>query len=256
MGNIENITYDRFPRQKNLGNLVNIGQGELVPAIVARWDDESPYRVIFKTVDGKYFESSELNELQLPKQENVGRKADVCFHYDTSRTLEGRIVRDDVAEPYITLIELADGRIVHAKECQYRKLPRRLPTEEQAQVVERINPYIEILSTRLKKLKTSKRARELHGIYKQLIPSRKGKIAGGLYNTLVSKYPKTIDGFSVEELRRQIVDRVNINEFVRYIAEQMEKYDHLKNHACRLREMYSNSLRLDFQTVKINSRRN
>ena len=60
---------------------------------------------------------------QFPKQSDwVGRKCDVCFNYDTSRTLTGTIVRDDVTEPWQTIILLDDGRLVLATECHYSPL--------------------------------------------------------------------------------------------------------------------------------------
>lgn len=55
-----------------------------------------------------------------PKQTDwVGRRVRVCFHYDTSKQVEGRIVRDDRDEPCETIIALDDGRYVRAVECQY-----------------------------------------------------------------------------------------------------------------------------------------
>lgn len=43
----------------------------------------------------------------------------VCFNYDDSRRIDGKIVRDDVEAPFITIIALADGRYILATECQY-----------------------------------------------------------------------------------------------------------------------------------------
>ncbi len=57
---------------------------------------------------------------KFPKQGTyAGRETEVCFHYDTSRRLKGVIVRDDVEEPFLTIIKLEDGRHVLATECQY-----------------------------------------------------------------------------------------------------------------------------------------
>jgi hypothetical protein len=50
----------------------------------------------------------------------LGFRVRVCFHYDTSRELMGRIVRDDIAEPFETIIALDNGRFVRAVECQYQ----------------------------------------------------------------------------------------------------------------------------------------
>jgi len=49
----------------------------------------------------------------------AGRRARVCFRYDTSRAIMGTIVRDDNEEPFRTIIRLDDGRFVLATECMY-----------------------------------------------------------------------------------------------------------------------------------------
>jgi hypothetical protein len=53
----------------------------------------------------------------------LGKRVAVCFNYDTSRQIEGEVVRDDAEEPFETVIRLADGRLVRASECQYRLSP-------------------------------------------------------------------------------------------------------------------------------------
>jgi len=54
-----------------------------------------------------------------PEQGKIGKGVRVCFKYDTSKTIGGVIVRDDMAKPYRTIIRLNDGRIVLATECQF-----------------------------------------------------------------------------------------------------------------------------------------
>lgn len=57
---------------------------------------------------------------QWPKQGPwLGKRTRVCFHYDTSRTVMGTIVRDDYEEPWVTIISLDNGRVVLATECQH-----------------------------------------------------------------------------------------------------------------------------------------
>ena len=59
-----------------------------------------------------------------PEQGSFKDKAvSVCFNYNTSCRVYGKVVRDDVEEPFITIIELVDGRYVLANECQYSSLP-------------------------------------------------------------------------------------------------------------------------------------
>lgn len=55
-----------------------------------------------------------------PKQgQYLGKRARVCFNYNTSREVMGTIVRDDAEAPYMTIISLDDKRIVLSTECQY-----------------------------------------------------------------------------------------------------------------------------------------
>jgi len=61
-----------------------------------------------------------ITAYKFPKQsEYVNRRCEVCFHYDTSVTILGTVIRDDREEPFETLIKLDDGRILRAAECQY-----------------------------------------------------------------------------------------------------------------------------------------
>lgn len=50
---------------------------------------------------------------------HAGKRVVVCFHYDTTHTVAGIIVRDDAEHPHLTIIRLDDGRTVLATECQY-----------------------------------------------------------------------------------------------------------------------------------------
>lgn len=57
---------------------------------------------------------------RFPKQsEWVGMRVEVCFHYDTSRTVGGTVVRDDREPPHEMLIQLDDGPVVRSVECQH-----------------------------------------------------------------------------------------------------------------------------------------
>jgi hypothetical protein len=48
---------------------------------------------------------------------------EVCFQYDTSRTIGGIIVRYDAELPHRGIIRLDDGRYVLTTECQFH-IPR------------------------------------------------------------------------------------------------------------------------------------
>lgn len=55
-----------------------------------------------------------------PRQgDAVGCRVTVFFHYDTSRGIEGVVVRDDMERPFETIIKLDDGRYVRGAECQH-----------------------------------------------------------------------------------------------------------------------------------------
>ena len=57
---------------------------------------------------------------KFPKQGDfLGKEVTVCFDYDTDNSLYGEIVRYDVEEPFLKIIQLRDGRYVMSTECQY-----------------------------------------------------------------------------------------------------------------------------------------
>lgn len=56
------------------------------------------------------------------QSDRIGGKVAVCFKYDTSKVVDGKLIRDDVEEPFISIIKLDDGRYVLSTECQYKML--------------------------------------------------------------------------------------------------------------------------------------
>jgi hypothetical protein len=55
-----------------------------------------------------------------PRQsERLGDHVKVCFHYNTAAPVDGRVVRDDLDDPWVTIIRLYDGRHVLSTECQW-----------------------------------------------------------------------------------------------------------------------------------------
>ena len=52
-------------------------------------------------------------------QFKVGSRVKVCYHYNTSKYHYGTIVRDDLEEPFETIIKLDNGRYLRATECQF-----------------------------------------------------------------------------------------------------------------------------------------
>lgn len=53
----------------------------------------------------------------------LGTRVEVCFHYDTSRTVRGIVLRDDAEAPGEMIIQLDNGRVVRSVECQYSIAP-------------------------------------------------------------------------------------------------------------------------------------
>ena len=49
----------------------------------------------------------------------VGARVEVCYHFDASKTHLGTVVRDDLEEPFETIIKLDNGRYLRAVECQF-----------------------------------------------------------------------------------------------------------------------------------------
>lgn len=49
----------------------------------------------------------------------VGSRVEVCYHFDASKRHIGTIVRDDIEEPYETIIKLDNGRYLRGVECQF-----------------------------------------------------------------------------------------------------------------------------------------
>lgn len=63
-----------------------------------------------------------ISHNKFPKQGNwLHRKVKVCFNYDTdtNNLCFGTIVRDDMEEPFKSIIKLDDGRVILTTECQY-----------------------------------------------------------------------------------------------------------------------------------------
>lgn len=56
--------------------------------------------------------------------EGLHQRCAVIFNYG-GEALHGTVVRDDVGQPFETIIRLDDGRYVRGVECQYRPLGTR-----------------------------------------------------------------------------------------------------------------------------------
>ena len=65
-----------------------------------------------------------------PKQGSFLNKiVEVCFHYDTTATMCGMVIRDDIEEPGELIILLENGWVVRSQECQYRLAPSKNTTD-------------------------------------------------------------------------------------------------------------------------------
>ena len=56
----------------------------------------------------------------------VGSRVKVYYHYDTLKYHYGTIVRDDLEEPFETIIKLDNGRYLRAVECQFSCIDERI----------------------------------------------------------------------------------------------------------------------------------
>lgn len=69
-------------------------------------------------------EHANISFARFPKQGSyLLKEVEVCFNYDTSKTLSGIVVRDDAEAPGLMIIKLDNGRHVLSTECQYH--PKR-----------------------------------------------------------------------------------------------------------------------------------
>lgn len=46
----------------------------------------------------------------------------VCFNSDTSNIVLGKVIRDDIEEPGLMLIQLENGQVVKSTECCYQPI--------------------------------------------------------------------------------------------------------------------------------------
>lgn len=57
---------------------------------------------------------------RFPKQGSfLGKRAEICFWYDTAHSFFGTIIRDDTEEPFVEIIQLDSGLVILSTECQY-----------------------------------------------------------------------------------------------------------------------------------------
>lgn len=64
---------------------------------------------------------STIDAVNFPKQGQwLNCRMKVCFHYDTTKTVGGVCIRDDMEKPFETIIKLDDGRVVRGVECQFQ----------------------------------------------------------------------------------------------------------------------------------------
>lgn len=60
-----------------------------------------------------------ITAFNFPKQsEDINKRCKVLFHYQDPEVY-GTIIRSDSEDPWQTIIQLDDGRIILATECQY-----------------------------------------------------------------------------------------------------------------------------------------
>ena len=61
-----------------------------------------------------------IDHHRFPEQGKLlGMPVKVTFHNNIQEIADGEVVRNDVEDPYRTIIKMADGRYVMANECQF-----------------------------------------------------------------------------------------------------------------------------------------
>lgn len=71
-----------------------------------------------ETIDYDKFPKQKDKNYKFPEFA-VGSRVEVCYHYNTNKKHLGTVVRDDIEEPFETIIKLDNGRYLRGVECQY-----------------------------------------------------------------------------------------------------------------------------------------
>lgn len=72
-----------------------------------------------------------ISATEFPRQsDKLHQNVKVCFHYNTDVTFTGKVIRDDMEFPHITIFQLEDNRVVLATECMWSPLPIAEPIQE------------------------------------------------------------------------------------------------------------------------------
>jgi hypothetical protein len=129
MGTHDNVGYYEFPVQDDtIGTHTGVIRRGLTTELgeIRRDDLVDPLVTIIELECGTIVLGTEKdNFTEADQGEWLGRRVDVCYNRDETKILEGEIVRDDVSEPFLTVIKLDLGRYVLGTECQYRPVDWR-----------------------------------------------------------------------------------------------------------------------------------
>ena len=77
----------------------------------------------------------------------VGSRVEVCYHFDASKCHYGTIVRDDLEEPFETIIKLDNGRYLRAVECQYNYMDEEVSDDVDVCECRELKDYNSLLKT-------------------------------------------------------------------------------------------------------------
>lgn len=72
---------------------------------------------VVNTIDYNHFPKQADENYKYP---SLGKRVEICYKYDLTKRHMGTIVRDDIEEPFETIIKVDNGRYLRAVECQYR----------------------------------------------------------------------------------------------------------------------------------------
>lgn len=123
MGNHKNISHERFPKQGYSSHPnEEYRVSEKVWGIYVRRDIEEPFKSIIEiNITDQVKGYLKAGEIELPERQGpfLNKRVEIVYHYDVSNAEHGTIVRDDIDEPYLTIIKTDTGKFIFSTECQY-----------------------------------------------------------------------------------------------------------------------------------------
>jgi len=52
----------------------------------------------------------------------LNKNVNVIFHYDSRHIVKGKVIRDDIEYPFVTIIKIGNDKYILTSECQYQEI--------------------------------------------------------------------------------------------------------------------------------------